>query len=86
MQLYRLELGDARAPGCLDFELAQHYSPPEVDRILLWVYYTKIPIYTIFYLPKGNYRGLKLETCCIGASQMGSSQTGPLNANSAPNK
>ena len=27
-----------------------HYSPPEVDRIWLWVSYTEIPIYPIFYL------------------------------------
>ena len=25
------------------------YSPPKVDRIWLWVYYNKIPIYPIFY-------------------------------------
>ena len=30
------------------------YSPPEVDRKWLWVYYDKIPIYTIFYLLKGG--------------------------------
>ena len=32
------------------------YSLPEVDRIWLWVHYIKIPIYTIFYLLKGDYR------------------------------
>ena len=26
------------------------YSPSKVDRIWLWVYYNKIPIYPIFYL------------------------------------
>ena len=31
------------------------YSPLEVDRIWLWVYYNKIPIYLIFYLLKGDY-------------------------------
>ena len=31
------------------------YSPPEVDRIGLWVYDTKIPIYPIFYLLKGDH-------------------------------
>ena len=31
------------------------YSPPLVDRIWLWVYYNKIPIYPIFYLLKGDY-------------------------------
>ena len=30
-------------------------SPPEVDKIWLWVYYNKIPIYPIFYLLKGDY-------------------------------
>ena len=30
------------------------YSPPEVDRIWLWAYYNKIPIYPIFYLPQGT--------------------------------
>ena len=29
------------------------YSPPLVDRIWLWVYYNKIPIYPIFYLLEG---------------------------------
>ena len=28
----------------------------KVDRTWLWVYYTKIPIYPIFYLLKGDYR------------------------------
>ena len=32
------------------------YSPPEVDRILLWVCYKKIPIYPIFYLLNGDYK------------------------------
>ena len=32
------------------------YSPPGVYRIWLWVYYTKIPLYPIFYLLKGDYR------------------------------
>ena len=31
------------------------YSPPEVDRTWLWVYYKKIPIYPIFYLLKADY-------------------------------
>ena len=30
------------------------YSPPSVDIIWLWLYYNKIPIYTIFYLLKGD--------------------------------
>ena len=32
------------------------YSPPQVDRIWLCVYYNKIPIYPIFYLLKGDYK------------------------------
>ena len=32
------------------------YSPPQVDRIWIWVSYNKIPIYPIFYLLKGGYR------------------------------
>ena len=35
-----------------------NYSPPEVDRIWLWVYYNKIPMYPIFYLLKGDYSTL----------------------------
>ena len=31
------------------------YSPPQVDRKWLWVYYNKIPNYPIFYLLKGDY-------------------------------
>ena len=31
-----------------------NYIPPYVDRIWLWVYYNKIPIYPIFYLLKGG--------------------------------
>ena len=31
-------------------------SPPQVDRIWLWVYFNKIPIYPIFYLLKGDHR------------------------------
>ena len=38
------------------------YSPPQVDRIWLWVYYNKIPIYSVFYLLKGDYR-LALGAC-----------------------
>ena len=30
-------------------------SPPYVDRIWLWVYNNKIPMYPIFYLLKGDY-------------------------------
>ena len=37
------------------------YSPPEVDRIWLWVYYNKIPIYPIFYLLKGDCRFARLQ-------------------------
>ena len=31
------------------------YSPPEADRIWLWAYFNKIPIYPVFYLLKGDY-------------------------------
>ena len=31
------------------------YNPASVDRIWLWVYYSKSPIYLIFYLLKGDY-------------------------------
>ena len=30
------------------------YSPRKVDRIWLWAYYHKIPIYPMFYLLKGT--------------------------------
>ena len=32
------------------------YSSPKIDRIWLRVYYSKIPIYPIFYLRKGDYK------------------------------
>ena len=32
------------------------YSHLSVDRLWLWVYVNEIPIYPIFYLPKGDYR------------------------------
>ena len=38
------------------------YNPPYVDRIWLWVYYDKIPIYPMFYLPKGDY--MLILGCC----------------------
>ena len=31
------------------------YSPPSVDRIWLWIYQNKIPIYPLFSLLKGDY-------------------------------
>ena len=31
-------------------------APPKVDRIWLWAYYNKIPIYSICYLLKGDTR------------------------------
>ena len=34
------------------------YSPPEVDRMWLWVYQNKIPKYPIFYLLKGDCSSL----------------------------
>ena len=42
--------------GRHNFGINTHsYSPPLVDRIWLWVYYNKIPIYPIFYLLKEDY-------------------------------
>ena len=49
----------------------QVYSPPQVDRIWLWIYENKIPIYPIFYLLKGDY------TCLIRQSEPG--QFSPCN-------
>ena len=37
------------------------YSPPEVDRIWLWVYHSKIPTYPIFYLLKGACKALEFK-------------------------
>ena len=42
---------------------ASGHSPPQVDRIWLGVYYSKIPIYPIFYLLKGDYMLLR---CGLG--------------------
>ena len=39
----------------IGLERLQKHSPPLVDRISLWVYYSKVPIYLIFYLLKGDY-------------------------------
>ena len=36
------------------------YGPPQVDRILLWAYYNKIPTYPIFYLLKRDCKGLRV--------------------------
>ena len=35
-----------------------HNIRPEVDRIWLWVYCNKIPIYPVFYLLKGDDIGI----------------------------
>ena len=32
------------------------YSPPEIERIWLWVYYNEITTYPMFYLFKEDYR------------------------------
>ena len=53
----------ARTSAALAFLSATHlkvYSPPEVDRTWLWVYYNKIPRYPIFYLLKGSYRTFRV--------------------------
>ena len=47
------------------------YSPPKVDRIWLWVYYNKIPIYRIFYLPEGDYSFEKLSHSRIARRKWG---------------
>ena len=50
-----------------DHYLGVGYSLPQVDRIWLWVYCNKIPIYPIFYLLKetnvevGLQKGVVLE-------------------------
>ena len=36
-------------------DIAGIYSPPQVDRIWLWVFLDSIPIYPILYLLKGDY-------------------------------
>ena len=52
----RLERAPQRCRGrSLEAPTPQLSSPPEVDRMWLWVYYNKIPIYPIFYLLKGDY-------------------------------
>ena len=38
----------------LRLEPQRLYSPPEVDRIWVWVNYNENPIYPIFYLLKGD--------------------------------
>ena len=44
---------------------------PYVDRIWLWVYYNKIPMYPIFYLLKGDYvLGLRFTDRCCRAATM----------------
>ena len=43
-------------PTCGSAEyLAKAYSPPQVDRIWLWIDYNRIPTYSIFYLLTGHY-------------------------------
>ena len=44
------------------------YSPPKVDRIWLWVYDNKIPIYPIFYLLKGDCKPSTLLKGSEGAA------------------
>ena len=40
--------------GLVGNERKIEYSPPLVDRMWLWVYYNKIPIYPISYLLTGD--------------------------------
>ena len=44
-----------RCPGAHGLGILHTYRPPQVDRIWLWVYYNRIPIYITFYLPEGDY-------------------------------
>ena len=48
-----LEVEATKKPLSLKALLA--YRPVEGDRIWLWVYRNKTPIYPIFYLLKGDY-------------------------------
>ena len=41
------------------------YSPPQVDRIWLWVHYKKIPKYPIFYLLKGDHKLNRKDTSVL---------------------
>ena len=51
------EILDAKSPKRIpSFTRFRVYSPPYVDRIWLWVYYSKISIYPIFCLLKGDYK------------------------------
>ena len=43
--------------------------PLKIDRIWLWVFYNKIPIYLLFYLLKGDYRGLGLRILETGRAK-----------------
>ena len=42
------------------------HSPPQVDRIWLWIYYNKIPMYPILYLLKGTI-GLRVWDKSVGS-------------------
>ena len=43
-------------------------SPPQVDRIWLWVYYNKIPLYPIFYLHSGDYKLIAYSILSLSSS------------------
>ena len=60
LQSYHFRIEDmlTEKPGhhhCHLIAVTNTYSPPQVERIWLWVYYNKIPIQPIFYLLKGAY-------------------------------
>ena len=42
--------------GCYEHPTIIPHSPPQVERIWLWVYLSKTPIYPIFYLLKGDHK------------------------------
>ena len=54
----QMQRGDS--VGVWGFPSGGVYSPPQVDRIWLWVYYNKIPIYPIFCLLQGDYIHLSI--------------------------
>ena len=52
------------SPRFMAVGILSRYSPPEVERIWLWVYYNKNPIYAIFYLAKGDYKPPQCTSAC----------------------
>ena len=72
-------MGSVSRPAITTCAAPEPYSPPEVDRIWLWVYHNKIPIYPIFYLLKGDYKPCRTKQqqhCQLPLSAAGSSGNG----------